>query len=95
MAKYVFIDFRESSKTGSRLLFFNQVLKLVMSYAAILLMLFFISMDPVLWSGFPVLFYAKRYNLSESFWAYSYNIVYTFGLFWITPYAITPASKKG
>lgn len=106
MAKYVFTNFREGSKTGSRLLFFNQVLKLVMSYPSILLMLFFISMDPILfissmlfsiliWSSFPVLFYAKRYKLSESFWAYSYSILYTFGLFWITPYAIATASKRG
>ena len=106
MAKYVFTDFRESSKSGSRLLFLNQVLKLVMSYPTILMMLFFISMDPVLflsstllsiliWSSFPVLFYAKKYNLSESFWAYSYSILYTFGLFWITPYAIATASKRG
>lgn len=106
MAKYVFTDFREGSKAGSRILFLNQVLKLVMSYPSILLMLFFISMHPVLFisstllsililSSFPVLFYAKRYKLSESFWAYSYSILYTFGLFWITPYAIATASKRG
>lgn len=46
-------------------------------------------------SSFPVLFYAKRYRPSESFWAYSYSILYTFGLFWITPYAIATASKSG
>ena len=106
MAKYVFTDFREGSKAGTRILFLNQVLKLVMSYPSILLMLFFISMHPVLfisstllsiliWSSFPVLFYAKKYKLSESFWAYSYSIFYTFGLFWITPYAIATASKRG
>ncbi|MDX1604019.1 MAG: glycosyltransferase family 2 protein, partial [Salinimicrobium sediminis] len=106
MAKYVFTDFREGSKTGSRVLFLNQVLKLLMSYPTILMMIFFISMDPVLflastlfsiliWSSFPVLFYAKKYKLSESFWAYSYSILYTFGLFWITPYAIATASKRG
>ncbi|NJY63282.1 glycosyltransferase family 2 protein [Salinimicrobium sp. CDJ15-81-2] len=106
MAKYVFTDFREGSKVGSRVLFLNQVLKLLMSYPTILMMLFFISMDPVLflastlfsiliWSSFPVLFYAKKYKLSESFWAYSYSILYTFGLFWITPYAIATASKRG
>ena len=106
MAKYVFTDFRKGSKTGSRILFLNQLLKLVMSYPTILMMLFFISMDPVLflastlfsiliWSSFPVLFYAKKYKLSESFWAYSYSILYTFGLFWITPYAIATASKRG
>jgi hyaluronan synthase len=106
MAKYVFTDFREGSKVGSRILFLNQVIKLVMSYPSILLMLFFVLMDPVLfisstlftiliWSSFPVLFYAKRYKLSESFWAYSYSIFYTFGLFWITPYAIATANKRG
>ena len=106
MAKYVFTNFREGSKIGSRLLFLNQVLKLVMSYPTIFMMLFFIAMDPVLflvstlfsilvWSSFPVLFYAKRYKLSESFWAYSYSILYTFALFWITPYAIATASKRG
>jgi hyaluronan synthase len=106
MAKYVFTDFREGSKAGSRLLFINQVLKLLMSYPTILMMLFFISMDPVLfisstlfsiliWSSFPVLFYAKKYTVSESFWAYSYSILYTFGLFWITPYAIATASRRG
>lgn len=106
MARYVFTNFREGSKMGTRLLFINQILKLVLSYPSILLMLFFISMDPVLfisstllsiliWSSFPVLFYAKRYKLSESFWAYSYSIFYTFGLFWITPYAIATASKRG
>jgi hyaluronan synthase len=106
MAKYVFTDFRKGSKTGSRILFLNQVLKLVMSYPGILLMIFFISMDPLLfissmllsiliWSSFPVFFYAKKYKLSESFWAYSYSILYTFGLFWITPYAIATANKRG
>jgi hyaluronan synthase len=106
MAKYVFTDFRRGSRAGSRLLFLNQVIKLVMSYPSILLMLFFISIDPVLfisstllsiliWSSFPVFFYAKNYKLSESFWAYSYSILYTFGLFWITPYAIATASKRG
>ena len=106
MAKYVFTDFRQGPKTGTRVLFLNQVIKLVMSYPSILLMLFFVAMHPVLfisstllsiliWSSFPVLFYAKRYKLSESFWAYSYSIFYTFGLFWITPYAIATASRRG
>lgn len=106
MAKYVFTDFREGAKSGTRLLFINQVIKLVMSYPSILLMLLLIASHPVLflsstllsiliWSSFPVLFYAKRYKLSESFWAYSYSIFYTFGLFWITPYAIATASKRG
>lgn len=106
MAKFVFKDFREGSKAGPRLLFVNQWLKLIMAYPLIVAMFIFIAMHPVLflsstflgiliYSSFPVLFYAKRHNVSESFWAYSYSILYTFGLFWITPYAIATASRRG
>ncbi|WP_271393988.1 glycosyltransferase [Aequorivita sinensis] len=106
MSKYVFTNFREESKSGIRLLFISQSLKIIMSYPFILFMLFFIVTHPILFfsstlfgilifSSFPMLFYAKRYNVSESFWAYSYSILYTFALFWITPYAIATASKRG
>ena len=106
MSKYVFTNFREGAKSGARLLFISQSLKIIMSYPFILFMLFFIVTHPILFfsstlfgilifSSFPVLFYAKRYNLSESIWAYSYSVFYTFALFWITPYAIATASKRG
>ncbi|WP_157417851.1 glycosyltransferase [Aequorivita capsosiphonis] len=106
MSKYVFTNFREESKTGIRLLFVSQSLKIIMSYPFILFMMFFIVTHPILFlsstlfgilifSSFPMLFYAKRYNLSESFWAFSYSVLYTFALFWITPYAIATASKRG
>ncbi|MBS7253891.1 glycosyltransferase [Flavobacterium branchiicola] len=106
MAQYVFKDFRNESKFGARLLFLNQSLKIVMAYPFLLFMLYFIALHPILFlsstllsifivSSFSVLFYAKRYSLSEAFWAYSYSIFYTFSLFWITPYAIATANKKG
>ncbi len=106
MSKYVFTNFREGSKIGSRLLFVNQFLKIIMSYPLIFLMLFFVISHPILFisstllsilifSSFPAFFYAKKYSISESFWAYSYSILFTFGLFWITPYAIATASKSG
>ena len=106
MSKFVFTNFREGAKSGTRLLFISQSLKIIMSYPFILFMLFFIVTHPILFfsstffgilvfSSFPVLFYAKRYNLSESVWAYSYSVFYTFALFWITPYAIATASKRG
>lgn len=106
MSKYVFTNFREGAKSGTRLLFLSQSLKIIMSYPFILFMLFFIITHPILFfsstlfgilifSSFPVLFYANRYKLSESLWAYSYSILYTFALFWITPYAIATASKRG
>lgn len=106
MAKYVFKNFRNESKFGARLLFVNQSLKIVMAYPFLFFMFFLIFMHPLLFlsstllgilivSTFPVLFYAKRYNFSESLWAYSYSIFYTFSLFWITPYAIVTANKRG
>ncbi|WP_243641641.1 glycosyltransferase [Maribacter algicola] len=106
MSKYVFTNFRKGNKAGTRLLFFSQATKIVMSYPFLLFMLYFVLTHPILFisstflsilvlSTFPVIFYAKRYNFIESFWAYSYSVMYTFGLFWITPYAIATANRRG
>ncbi len=106
MAKYIFTNFRKESKAGARLLFINQFITIAMTYPFLLFMLFFIAVHPLLFlsstllgilvvSSFPVLFYAKKYNASESLWAYSYSLLYTFGLFWIAPYAIATAAKSG
>src|SRR5690606_16831978 len=106
MSKYVFTNFRQGSKFGPRLLFLHQSLHIIMAYPVILFMLFFIVTHPLLFvtstlfgilifSSFPAFFYAKRYSVSEAFWAYSYSIFYAFSLFWITPYAIATASRRG
>ncbi|GAA4238108.1 glycosyltransferase family 2 protein [Postechiella marina] len=106
MSKFVFKNFREKSKTGIRLLFISQSLQIIMSYPFLIFMLFFVISHPLLFlsstifsililSTFPVLFYAKKYKKSESIWAYTYSILFTFGLFWITPYAIATANKRG
>ncbi|MGB3143549.1 MAG: glycosyltransferase family 2 protein [Maribacter sp.] len=106
MSKYVFKNFRKGPKAGTRLLFFSQFSRIVLCYPFVIFMLFFVVTHPLLFlsstlvsilvlSSFPVLFYAKRYTLLESLWAYSYSILYTFGLFWITPYAIVTANKSG
>ncbi|KOS08315.1 glycosyl transferase family 2 [Flavobacterium akiainvivens] len=107
MAKFVFKKFRpEASRFGTRLIFFDQSLNMLLTYPLLLLMLVMIVMHPLLFissalfgillaSSFSVFFYAKRYNLSESLWAYSYSFLFTFGLFWITPYAIATASRRG
>lgn len=106
MAKYVFTNFREGNKLGSRILFISQFLRIVMSYPFVIFMLFFVLTHPLLFLGstlmsimvvssFAVAFYSYRYELRESIWAYSYSILYTFALFWITPYAIATANKRG
>lgn len=106
MAKYVFTDFKSSSKVGIRLLFISQFSKLLMSYPLIGFMLFFVMVHPLLFLGstlmsilvlstFSLLFFTKQYKTYQGFWAYTYSILYTFGLFWITPYAIATAHKRG
>ncbi|KAA5821200.1 glycosyltransferase family 2 protein [Algibacter amylolyticus] len=106
MAKYVFTNFRPDSKFGTRLLFISQFSKILMSFPFLFFMLYFVLVHPLLFLGstlvtilvlatFPVLFFAHRYRSFEAFWAYSYSILYTFGLFWITPYAIATANKSG
>jgi len=106
MAKYVFTDFRKGSKFGIRTLFISQFLELLMSYPLVFFMLFFVLVHPLLFLGstlvsilifstFSVLFFANSNKSFEGFWAYSYSILYTFGLFWITPYAIATANRRG
>jgi hyaluronan synthase len=106
MSQFITTNFRQESKIGIRLLFVNQWIKLLMAYPIILFMIGFIFTHPMLFlsstllsilvlSSIPVLFYAKRHNFSEAIWAYSYGILYAFGLFWITPYAIATANRSG
>lgn len=107
MSKFAFKNFREGTKTGTRVLLLNQWLKVIMAYPLLLLMFWFIITHPILFissilvsifvfSSIQVLFYTKRQkNIWESIWAYPYSIFYTFTLFWITPYAIATANRKG
>ncbi|EGV44118.1 glycosyltransferase family 2 protein [Bizionia argentinensis JUB59] len=106
MAKYVFTNFKKENKFGTRLLFISQSTSIIMSYPFVIFMLFFVVTHPLLFLGstllsilvtstFSVFFFAHRYEIKASFWAYTYSILYTFGLFWITPYAIATASRRG
>lgn len=106
MGQFVFKNFRKESKFGARMLFLNQFFKIVMTYPFLAFLIYFVAVHPVLFlsstflgilvlSTFSMAFYAKRYDLAESFWAYTYSIFYTFSLFWIAPYAIITANKRG
>lgn len=107
MSKFAFNDFREGSKTGARIFLLNQWLKVILAYPMLLLMITFIIKNPVMFicsllagififSSIQVLFYNKsQKSILESIWAYPYSIFYTFALFWITPYAIATASRRG
>src|SRR5690554_3447381 len=106
MSKFAFKPFRDGSRSGPRLLLVNQWLHMLTAYPLFLIMLTLLFMYPVLFlsstlmsilifSSLPALFYAKKYNVYEAVWAYTYSIFYTFGLFWITPYAMATASRRG
>lgn len=106
MSKFVFTNFRSDSKFGVRLLFISQFSKILMSFPFLFFMLYFVLIHPLLFLGstlvtilvlatFPVIFFAHKYKSFEAFWAYSYSILYSFGLFWITPYAIATANRSG
>ena len=106
MSKFAFTNFRKSSKTGLRFLLFNQWIKVIMAYPLLILLFLIVFSYPILslittlafvlfFSSIQMFFYAKRYNFPEAFLAYTYSIFYTFALFWITPYAILTASRRG
>ena len=106
MSKFAFTNFRNESKTGTRILLLNQWLKMIMAYPGILAMAYFLISYPLLFlsstlvsilifSSIQAFFYGKKHSISESFWAYPYSIFYAFSLFWITPYAIATAGRSG
>lgn len=108
MSKFAFKNFRKGPKAGTRIFLFNQWLKVIMAFPTISIMLFLIATHPILFlsstlvsilifSSIQAFFFAKRNrkNMWQSLWSYPYSIFYAFSLFWITPYAIVTASRRG
>ncbi|WP_370520214.1 glycosyltransferase [Flavobacterium sp. xlx-214] len=106
MSKFAYSKFRTESTVGPRILLTMQWVKVVMAFPLLLLLMFFVATHPILFvcsslvgilifSSIQMFFYAKKYNISEAFLAYTYSIFYMFTLFWITPYAIATASRRG
>ncbi|MBB1149700.1 glycosyltransferase family 2 protein [Myroides sp. NP-2] len=106
MSKFAFTKFRKGSTLGPRILLLNQWLKVIFAYPMMMLMLYLILSYPIMFvssalagilifSSIQVIFYANKYTIKDSFWAYTYSIFYTFTLFWITPYAIATANRRG
>lgn len=106
MAKYVFTDFRKGNKFGTRLLFIDASIRMVLLFPLLAATLFFVVSQPLAFlttslasilvlATFSVGFFAHKYTLSKALWGYTYSLLFTFGLFWITPYAMITASKGG
>jgi len=105
LSKFAFSDFRQGNKYGTRLLLFNQWLKVLLVYPALALLITLLIIQPLLvlssifiglfvFSSLPALFYLLKRDKHDAVWAYSYTIFYTFSLFWIPPYAIATASRS-
>jgi len=106
MSKFAFTDFRSNNKVNPRILLVNQWLTIITAYPSLIIMLLSLVFYPVLFlsttivsiaifSIIPAVYYAIKDSKRNSLWIFTYNIFYFFTLFWITPYAILTASRRG
>lgn len=106
MSSFAFTNFRAGNKLGTRIILLQQWLRMIMAVPMLLMMVYFLITAPVLFlvsaltgilvfSSIQAIFFASKRNIKEAFWAYTYSILFTFGLFWITPYALLTAGKGG
>lgn len=106
MSRFAFTNFRTNNPWGARYLLVNQWMSILTAYPFTALMLLFVALHPVLFtssvllsilvfSSIPALFFARKHGTVHAVWAYTYGIFYAFGLFWITPYAIATANRRG
>jgi hyaluronan synthase len=106
MTDFVFDNFREGNKAGTRLVFVNQCIKLVLAIPLLMVMFYFLLSHPLIYllsavsgififSSIQMLFFTKQYNFREALWAYPYSLFYLFGLFWVFPYSIATVKNGG
>jgi len=106
MSKFAFTDFRNENKLKPRVLLANQWVSVIMAYPSLLVMLLSLIFYPVLFlsttiisiaffSIIPAVYFAIKNSTKSSLWIFTYNIFYFFTLFWITPYAILTANRRG
>ncbi|HLV41783.1 MAG TPA: glycosyltransferase [Brumimicrobium sp.] len=106
MTKFAFSDFREDNKLKPRILLINQWVSIITAYPSLIIMLVSLVLYPLLFlsstiisiaifSIIPAVYYGVKYSKRHSLWIFTYNIFYLFTLFWITPYAILTASRRG
>jgi hyaluronan synthase len=106
MSKFAFGNFREAPKLKPRILLFNQWLTIITAYPTLIVMILVIFSYPrlffsstivsvAIFSIIPALYYGWKFSFKKSVWIFTYNIYYSFALFWITPFAIVTAGKRG
>lgn len=106
MSKFVFEKFRSANTFNPRIFLFDQWLTIISAYPSLIVMLLIIASYPrlffssiiisvAIFSIIPAVYYGLKYSKRNSIWIVTYNIFYSFTLFWITPYAILTASRRG
>jgi hyaluronan synthase len=106
MSRFAFTTFRFDNLFNARLLLFNQWLNIISAYPSLIFMCLIIAAYPrlflsstvisvAIFSVIPALFYSIKHNKKNALWIFTYNLFYTFTLFWITPFAIITARKRG
>jgi hyaluronan synthase len=106
MSKFALTKYRQENTLKPRLLLFNQWLTILTAYPSLIMMLFIIFSYPrlflsstiisvAIYSLIPAIYYGIKYSKKSAVWIFSYNIFYTFTLFWITPFAILTANRRG
>jgi len=106
MTRFVFSKFRNTNTLSPRILLFNQWLKIISAYPFLVLMFLIIVSYPrlflsstiisvAIFSVIPAVYYGHKYSKRNSLWIFTYNIFYSFTLFWITPYSILTSRRRG
>lgn len=106
MSRFAFSKFRVSGRSKSRILLVNQWLTIISAYPSLLVMLLIIFSYPrlflsstiisvAIFSILPALYYSIKHSKRNAIWIFTYNIFYSFTLFWVTPFAIATAGKRG
>lgn len=106
MSTFAFSAYREAERVRPRILLANQWITIVWAYPSLLAAVMVLASYPrlfvssmivsvVLFSLIPATYYAATQNWRRSLWIISYNLFYSFALFWITPFAILTARKRG
>jgi hyaluronan synthase len=106
MSKFIFTRFRNTTRIKPRILLINQWQNIISAFPSLIVMLLIIFAYPrlflsstivsvAIFSIIPALYYGIKYSFRKSIWVFTYNIFYSFTLFWLTPYAILTARKRG
>lgn len=106
MSKFAFTKFRPTGTFNPRLLLLNQWLVIISAIPSLIVMLLIMSSYPrlflsstiisvAIFSIVPAVYYGLEFSKRNAIWIFTYNIFYSFTLFWITPFAILTASRRG